>query len=189
MNQLVKKNTEIMQAQKSETKKYLSFLLGERAYAINILKIKELIEYGEITPIPRMPEFILGAINLRGSLVPVIDLMNRLGQEQGHINKRSCVVIVELSMNNAALCVGLMVDAVSRVIDFNTTDIEDAPNFGGNIDVDFIEGMGKSEEDFIIILDIDRILTLDDLNKLDNTISSDLDEKETVEMDMAAGSE
>lgn len=163
MNQLVKKNKEVATAQQDLVMKYLTFLLGEKSYAISILKIKEILEYGSITPIPKMPAFICGAINLRGRLVPVIDLLERLGNGKSEIEKRSCIVIVEMKFSNEVLSIGIIVDAVSKVMDFKTSDIETAPSFGGLIDTDFIEGMGKVEDEFVIILNIDRVLSLEDL--------------------------
>ncbi|MDH5601817.1 MAG: chemotaxis protein CheW [Gammaproteobacteria bacterium] len=163
MNQLAKTNKEVTTAQKNIVMKYLTFLLKEKAYAINILKIKEILEYGVITPIPKMPGFICGAINLRGKLVPVMDLLERLGHGKSEIEKRSCIVIVEMAFATEVLSIGVIVDAVSKVIDFKNSDIEPAPSFGGAVNTDFIEGMGKVDEEFVIILNIDKILSLDDL--------------------------
>lgn len=163
MNQLVEKNKEVATARQDLVMKYLTFLLGEKSYAISILKIKEILEYGSVTPIPKMPDFICGAINLRGKLVPVIDLLERLGNGKSEIEKRSCIVIVEMKFSNEILSIGVIVDAVSKVMDFKNSDIEPAPSFGGSVETDFIEGMGKVDEDFVIILNIDRVLSLDDL--------------------------
>lgn len=163
MNQLVAKNKEVATAQQDLVMKYLTFLLGDKSYAISILKIKEILEYGKVTPIPKMPDFICGAINLRGKLVPVIDLLERLGNGKCEIEKRSCIVIVEMLFGNDVLNIGVIVDAVSRVMDFKKSDIEEAPSFGGAVETDFIEGMGKVDEDFVIILNIDRVLSLSDL--------------------------
>lgn len=169
MNQLVEKNKEVATAQQDLVMKYLTFLLGEKSYAISILKIKEILEYGSVTPIPKMPDFICGAINLRGKLVPVIDLLERLGNGKSEIEKRSCIVIVEMKFSSEILSIGVIVDAVSKVMDFKNSDIEPAPSFGGSVETDFIEGMGKVDEDFVIILNIDRVLSLDDLALLANS--------------------
>ncbi len=163
MNPLVKKNIEVVTAQQDLVMKYLTFLLGDKHYAISILKIKEILEYGSVTPIPKMPDFVCGAINLRGKLVPVIDLLERLGNGKSEIEKRSCIVIVEMKFASEVLSIGVIVDAVSKVMDFKNSDIETAPSFGGSIDTGFIEGMGKVDEEFVIILNIDRVLSLDDL--------------------------
>lgn len=169
MNQMVEKNAEIISAQQDIVMKYLTFLLGEKSYAISILKIKEILEYGSITPIPKMPEFICGAINLRGRLVPVIDLLERLGNGNSEIGKRSCIVIVEMEFAQETLNIGVIVDAVSKVMDFKNSEIEDAPTFGGVVETDFIEGMGKVDDEFVVILNIDRILSLDDLALLSDS--------------------
>ena len=152
MNQLMEKNNIVSLSQQGLVMKYLTFLLGKKSYAISILKIKEILEYGEVTPIPRMPDFICGAINLRGKLVPVIDLLERLGNGKSEIEKRSCIVIVEMKYAEEVLSIGVIVDAVSKVMDFKQSDIEAAPSFGGALETDFIEGMGKVDEDFVIIL-------------------------------------
>jgi len=166
MNQTATKNDELVNAQQDFVMKYLTFLLGDKSYAISILKIKEIIEYGKVTPIPRMPDFICGAINLRGSVVPVIDLQDRLDKGKSDITNRSCIVIVEMHFSNETLNIGVIVDAVSRVKDFKASEIEHAPSFGGTVDTDFIEGMGKIDEEFVVILNIDRVLSLDNLNVL-----------------------
>lgn len=166
MNQLVEKNKEVVTAQQDLVMKYLTFILGDKSYAISILKIKEILEYGSVTPIPKMPDFICGAINLRGKLVPVIDLLERLGNGKSEIEKRSCIVIVEMTFGNEVLNIGVIVDAVSKVMDFKKSEIEEAPSFGGTVETDFIEGMGKVDEDFVIILNIDCVLSLGDLSLL-----------------------
>ena len=146
--------------------KYLTFLLAGKLYAVSILKIKEIIEYGTVTSIPGMPEFICGAINIRGGAVPVIDLMKRLEGNVSEIGKRSCIVIMELNHEQGNINVGIIVDSVNRVMDFRANEIEPAPTFGGAIRTDFIEGMGKSNEDFIIILNIDSVLSMEDIRIL-----------------------
>lgn len=146
--------------------KYLTFLLGDESYAFNILKVKEIIEYGEITPMPMMPEFICGAINLRGKVVPVIDLSLRMGKESADITRRTCIVIIELASEQDVINVGVTIDAVSKVLDLQAEEIEAVPDFGGNIRTDFIEGMGKVESDFVIILNMDRIISLEDIQSL-----------------------
>jgi len=169
MNQLVEQNAEVVSAQNDLVMKYLTFLLGDKSYAISILKIKEILEYGAVTSIPKMPDFICGAINLRGQIVPVIDLLERLGNGKSDVGKRSCIVIVEMKFSNETLNIGIIVDAVSKVMDFKNSEIEPAPSFGGAVDTDFIEGMGKLEDEFVVILNIDQVLSLNDLALLANT--------------------
>ena len=153
-------------AAQQHVQKYLTFILGRKTYAVSILKVKEIMEYGLVTSIPKMPSFVCGAINLRGRVVPVIDLLQRLEDEHCEIEKRSCIIIIEMTYAAGTMNVGIIVNAVSKVIDFTNADIEAAPSFGGTVNVDFMEGMGKVGEDFIIILNIDKVLSLQDFEKL-----------------------
>lgn len=178
MDKILDKNSEITSAQNNFVMKYLTFLLDDTSYALSILKIKEIIEYVVVTPIPRMPDFIKGAINLRGKLVPVIDLSERLDCGKSQINNRSSIIIIEMSFSNEVLNVGILVDAVSKVMDFKKTDIETAPTFGGSIDTDFIEGMGKVRDEFVVILNIDRILTIEDLTILAESKNTSIEESD-----------
>ncbi len=146
--------------------KYLTFLLAGESYAFSILKVKEIIEYGEITPMPMMPEFICGAINLRGKAVPIIDLAGRLGLQSADISRRTCIIIIEVRAEEEIINIGLVVDTVSRVVDFKVEDIERTPSLGANIRTDFIEAMGKINDQFVILLNIDKVLTMDDLSTL-----------------------
>jgi len=149
-----------------QVKKYLTFLLNEKTYAVSILKIKEILEYGKVTPIPKMPEFVYGAINLRGKVVPVVDLRQCLEQTHCEINKRSCIVIIEVAHNNKAANIGIIVDSVSKVMDFNISDIERAPSLGSGVNTEFIEGMGKIDDQFVIMLNIDTIMSQEEMNTL-----------------------
>lgn len=170
----------------ANTKKYLTFFLGEKVYAIGVLKIREIIQYNSITPIPKMPKFIRGAINLRGQIVPVIDLMERLDIGENTISNRTCIVIVSVSHGLKSIIAGLMVDSVSKVLDFELTDIEEAPDFGGTIETHFLEGMGKNNDNFTVILDIDYILSMEDLKALQEVVDNEeteIDEDDSVQYD------
>ena len=153
-------------ADANNTNKYLSFVVGEETYAISILKVKEILEYGGVTPVPMMPKFLRGAINLRGHVVPVVDLAMRLCGEKTEPSRRTCIIIVELKLDASSMDVGLMVDLVSSVQDIDSGNIESAPSFGGKINTDYISGMGKTEDSFVILLNVDRILSMEDLEKL-----------------------
>lgn len=146
---------------------YLTFTLGGEMFAVGILCVKEIIEYGSLTEIPMMPTFIRGVINLRGAVVPVIDLAARFGGRPTEIGKRTCIVIVELSdagSDDAARHdIGIIVDAVSEVLDIPAGEIEPPPTFGARIRADFILGMGKVAGKFVIILNIDRVLSVDEI--------------------------
>ena len=146
-----------------EQQQYLTFFLGGEMFAIGILNIKEIIEYGSLTTVPMMPDCIRGVINLRGAVVPVIDLSARLGHTQSPITRRSCIVIVEVEAESEKHDVGVIVDSVSEVLDIPATEIELAPNFGAKIRVDFIAGMGKVNNKFVIILAVDRVLSIDEM--------------------------
>lgn len=159
--------------------KFLCFLLNNKSYAINIACIKEIMEHTDITPIPMMPEFFHGAINLRGSVVPVIDISSRLGMGTSKISKRSCIVIVEVEVGGEHLDVGVVVDTVSEVADIPPESIENAPSFGGRLHTEFMHGMGKLDEKFVILLNINRILSLEDMEMLKEVSDMSVKEHET----------
>jgi len=140
---------------------YLTFVLSGETFAIGILGIKEIIEYDTLTVVPMMPECIRGVINLRGSVVPVIDLCARFGRGSAPVDKRTCIVIVEVGAHGERQDIGVIVDAVNEVLDIPATDIEPAPPFGAKIDTSFIEGMGKIGGRFVVILDINRVLSIE----------------------------
>lgn len=150
-----------------EQSQYLTFLLGGEMFAIGILNIKEIIEYGSLTEVPMMPAFIRGVINLRGAVVPVVDLSTRFGRQRTEITRRTCIVIIEVESDGEKHDVGVVVDAVSEVLEIGAEDIEPAPSFGTRIRADFIQGMGKVSGKFVIILSVNRVLSLDDLAALD----------------------
>ena len=159
-------NTPPAEATQQELQQYLTFMLGGEIFAIGILSIKEIIEYGQLTEVPRMPEFIRGVINLRGAVVPVIDLGARFGKQPALISRRTCVVIIEVQFEGEQQVVGVMVDAVNEVLDIPADQVEPAPTFGANIRADFIQGMGKVEGRFVIILNVDHVLSLDEMSTL-----------------------
>ena len=132
-------------------------------YAIGILAIKEIIEYTALTEVPMMPASVRGVINLRGAVVPVADLAVRFGRPAGAVTKRTCIVIVETTANGARQDVGVVVDAVNEVLDIPAEDIEPPPTFGTRIRTDFIQGMGKVNNKFVILLDVNHVLALDEL--------------------------
>lgn len=150
----------------ADLNKYLCFLLGDRRYAANILRIKEIIEHIEVTAIPMMPGFLSGFTNLRGKVVPVIDLGKRLGMHGATIGRRTCIVIMEVVVHGNTMDVGIIVDAVSQVADIAPDQIDAAPSFGGNLPMEYIEGMGKVNDEFIVLFNVDRLLSLDDLQAL-----------------------
>ena len=148
---------------------YLTFSLGGEMFAVGILNVKEIIEYGHLTEIPMMPAFIRGVINLRGSVVPVIDLSARFGGKTTEVSRRTCIVIVEVSDGEMRHDIGIMVDAVSEVLDIPAGEIEPPPSFGAKIRADFIFGMGKVSGKFVIILNIDKVLSVEEIAMLTGT--------------------
>ncbi len=152
---------------------YLTFVLGGEAYALGILNIKEIIDYGHLTEVPMMPAFVRGVINLRGSVVPVIDLSARFGKGSTAIAKRTGIVIVETGhqADDDHQDIGIIVDAVNEVVDINRQDIEPPPSFGTGIRPDFISGMAKRDDKFIILLDVDKVLSVDEMAELSKTAS------------------
>ncbi|MBI5110057.1 MAG: chemotaxis protein CheW [Rhodocyclales bacterium] len=150
----------------AEVQQYLTFQLGGEMYAVGILNVKEIIEYGQLTEIPMMPAFIRGVINLRGSVVPVIDLSARFGGGSTETSRRTCIVIIELVHEDEHHDIGIVVDAVSEVLEVSSADIEPAPSFGARVRADFIAGMGKIAGKFVIILDIRKALSSDAMTML-----------------------
>lgn len=149
-----------------EANQYLTFALSGEMYAVGILNVKEIIEYGNLTEIPMMPPFVRGVINLRGAVVPVIDLAARFGNSPSAIQRRTCIVIVEIAQEDGKQDIGIMVDAVSEVLEIPGSEIEPPPAFGAKIRADFIAGMGKVNAKFVIILDIQRVLSVDEMANL-----------------------
>ena len=142
---------------------YLTFRLGEEMFAVAILHVKEIIEYGNVTEIPMMPVFIRGVINLRGAVVPVIDLSSRFGRKATEVARLTCIVIIELVEGDSKHDVGVVVDAVSEVLEITGADIKPAPAFGARIRTDFISGIGKVNDKFVIILSVAKVLSIEEI--------------------------
>jgi len=138
--------------------KYLTFALAKEEYGIAILKVREIMGYMTITAVPRMPEFVRGIINLRGQVIPVVDLRLRFGMETKEITEQTCIIMVDIHHSERSSNAGLIVDRVQEVLDIEQGNIDDAPQFGVGVDTDFILGIGKSGSDIKILLDIDRVL-------------------------------
>jgi purine-binding chemotaxis protein CheW len=149
-----------------ESSQFLTFLVGAESFAMPIASIREIIEFGGLTEVPLMPSFLRGVINLRGSVVPVIDLAVRFGRAPTVIAKRTCIVIMELAQDGQHLLLGVMVDAVSAVLTVETDRIEARPSFGAGIRADFIEGMININERFVVVLDVPKVLSVDELANL-----------------------
>ncbi|HCS63904.1 MAG TPA: chemotaxis protein CheW [Cellvibrio sp.] len=147
-------------------KQYLTFRIGNENYGLELSQTREIIEYSGITEVPLMPNFLRGVINLRGEVVPVIDLAVRLGRKPIEVQKRTCIIVVELENNEQNHVLGLLADSVSEVIDMNDDNIEDAPSFGANIRADFIQGIAKRDDEFVVLLDANNALSIRELAHL-----------------------
>jgi len=151
---------------------YLTFLVGDESFAVSILDVKEIIEITNITRVPLTPDFIHGVINLRGNVVPVIDLSARLKNRRAEISKRSCIVLVAVEISEGAQLIGMLVDEVREILEIPSANIQPAPDFGADIRIDFIQAMVRVDEAFIILLAIDRVLSLEELSQLNNLTQS-----------------
>ena len=165
------KNAE-MKTGKEQVQQYLTFLIGGEEYAVNLLKVKEIIEYDVITKVPKTPSWVRGVINLRGSVVPVIDLALKFGQAATEVGKLTCIVITEVECAGEATVMGILADAVSQVIDLKPEEIEAPPAFGTRVKIDYLVGMGRSGKKFCLILDSERVLSTDELLEVTDSLSS-----------------
>ncbi|MEJ6472709.1 chemotaxis protein CheW [Pseudoalteromonas piscicida] len=145
---------------------YLTFVLKSEYYGIAINSVKEIIEHRAITTIPLMPEFVKGVLNLRGEVVPVIDLNMRFGKSPSEVCKRSCIVIVEITYEQQIVLLGIVVDAVNEVLDITASQIEPPPTFGAKIRAEFIHGIANIEEQFIVLLKMEKVLSVDEMAAL-----------------------
>lgn len=157
-------SSNMAESEQNQPGQFLTFLLRGEMYAIGILHIKEILGYGELTTVPMMPDFIRGVINLRGAVVSVVDLRARFGDQQSEITKRTCIVIVEVTTEEGRQDIGVVVDLVSEVLEIAASEIEPAPTFGAKIRADFIQGMGKVNDKFVILLNVDKVLSVDELS-------------------------
>ena len=153
----------------------LTFTLGKAVYALQIAPIREIIEYPGLTEIPMTPEFLRGVINLRGAVVPVIDLSVRFGRGLTQVGRRTCVVITEVDGDNGAIPLGILVDGVNEVLEVEAAQIEDKPEFGLGLRPDFVSGMIRRDNDFIVMLDIAHVLSATELEQLVDSGGESLD--------------
>ncbi len=143
--------------------KYLTFSLSGEEYGIGILKVKEIIGMMAVTHVPQTPAFVKGVINLRGKVIPVVDLRLRFGLEAAAYTERTCIIVVEVAGANGSVMMGIVVDAVSEVLNIRGADIENTPTFGVRLNTDFILGMAKAAGGIKILLEIDKVLNSEDL--------------------------
>ncbi|ADE11820.1 chemotaxis protein CheW [Sideroxydans lithotrophicus] len=166
MGALVKTDNAAKMEQVAAVQQFLTFTLGSEMFAVGTLSVKEIIEYGQLTEVPMMPGFIRGVINLRGAVVPVLDLSVRFGRGATQVTRRTCIVIIEVPTGDEKHDIGVLVDAVSEVLEIPASEIEPPPAFGAKIRTDFIQGMGKVDGRFVILLDVGKVLSVDEIASL-----------------------
>ena len=153
----------------TETVQYLTFKLAEETFALDVAKVREILELTGITKVPRTPEFMRGVINLRGSVVPVIDLRLKFGMPTTEQTVNTCIIVVEVQLADEIIILGALADSVQEVIEMEPAQVEAAPHIGTQLNTDFIKGMGKHDDRFIIILDIDRVFSSSELAQVQGT--------------------
>jgi purine-binding chemotaxis protein CheW len=146
-------------SQPEEKHQFLSFAIGATHFGLPILKVKEILQYGGVTRVPGSPKSIRGVINVRGAVVPVVDLALKFGHGEVRETKRTCVLVVETVASGETLTLGVIADAVDEVIDLGTQDVEPPPAFGAGVRLDYVTGLGKVPGGFVVMLDIDRVLS------------------------------
>ncbi|MEY4719213.1 MAG: hypothetical protein RL563_1831 [Pseudomonadota bacterium] len=166
MTNLIRKDSDQALATQEQVGQYLTFLVEKESFAISILDVKEIIEIANVTRVPLTPDYIHGVINLRGNVVPVIDLSARLKHRVAEVGKRSCIVLVEIDIPEGAQLIGMLVDEVREILEIPPTNIQPAPDFGTDIRTDFIQAMARVGEVFIILLAINHVLSLEELSQL-----------------------
>jgi purine-binding chemotaxis protein CheW len=147
----------------TETTQYLTFKLDEEVFALDVAKVREILEYTSVTKVPQTPEFMRGVINLRGSVVPVIDLRLKFGMTATEQTVNTCIIVTEVDMDDETILLGTLADSVQEVNEMEPEQIEAAPHIGTRLNTDFIKGMGKSDGNFVMILDIDKVFTIGEL--------------------------
>ena len=149
------------------TNQYLTFTLEKEQYAVDVAKVREVLEETPLTRIPRMPDFMKGVINIRGSVVPVIDLRLKFGMQEGERTVDTAIIVMDINAEDTTITAGCLADSVQEVIDIVPENIEGAPKLGTKVNTAFIQGMGKKDDNFIIILDIDKVFQQDELQAVE----------------------
>lgn len=152
------------EANSIETNQYLTFKLKDEVFGLAIGKVREVLDFTTITKVPRTPEYMRGVINLRGSVVPVVDLHLKFGLAQTEKTVNTCIIIVEIQMEGEITVLGALADSVQEVVELEPEQIEPAPKIGTKLNTEFIKGMGKRDEEFIILLDIDKVFSSDEIS-------------------------
>lgn len=155
----------------TQNQQYLTFRLGQENFALEITKVREVLDYIHITKVPRTPEFMLGVINLRGNVVPVVDLRLNLGMDAEERTVNTCIVIVEIKVGGDDIQIGALADSVQEVVNIEPENISPAPKIGIKLNTEFIKGMGKRDETFLIILDMDKVLSAHEIDQVERAAS------------------
>ena len=159
------------EAMGNENHQYLTFKLDEEVFALGIDKVREVLDYTSVTKVPQTPEFMRGVINLRGSVVPVVDMRLKFGMARTEKTVNTCIIIVEISLEGETTVLGALADSVQEVLDLEPQQIEPAPKIGTKLRTEFIRGMGKRGEQFIIILDIDKVFSGEELSAVQGAVA------------------
>jgi purine-binding chemotaxis protein CheW len=164
----------------NETKQYLTFKLTDEVFGVDVAQVREILDYVKITKVPQTPDFMCGVINLRGSVVPVVDMNLKFGMAKSERTVNTCIVVVEVIFNEEKSVLGALVDSVQEVFEIEPQNIEPAPKIGTKLKTEFIKGMGKRDEKFIIILDIDKVFSSEELEIVQSAGSVKTDEMASV---------
>ena len=159
-------------AEITETKTYLTFTLDEEDFGVDVSNVREVLDFSNVTKVPRTPDYMKGVINLRGSVVPVVDMRIKFGLEEAEATVDTCIIVMEVEMEGEATVIGALADSVKEVFELDPNSIEPPPRIGTRLDTEFISGMGKYNDDFIIILDINEVFSADELILFKETMGS-----------------
>lgn len=169
-----KENLQEKENVQEETTQYLTFHLGEESYALEILRVREILDYTKITRVPGTPDFMLGVINLRGSVVPIVDMNLKLGLSQVERTINTCIIILEIKVDDDIAIFGALADSVNEVIELTANQIEPPPKIGTCMKTEFLKGMGKDQDRFVLLLEIDRIFSTEELTLAQESKESSL---------------
>ena len=164
-----------MDAAENLTTQFLTFALGQDAFAVDVQIAKEIVDYAEVTQVPQTPDYLLGVINLRGAVVPVIDMRLKFGMEEGATTQNSCIIVMEVDVNGDIATVGALVDSVQEVMDLNESQIEPPPKIGTQMNTEYIKGMGNMGEKFLILLDMNKVFSVDELELVQDLHSEEIE--------------
>ncbi len=156
----------------TETIQCLTFKLGEEIFAVDVAKVREILDFTSVTKVPQTPDFMRGVINLRGSVVPVVDMRLKFGMSSTEKTVNTCIIVMEIFLDGETAVVGALADSVQEVLELEPDQIEAAPRIGTKLNTDFLVGMGKHNETFIMILNIDKVFTFEELNDVKESIAA-----------------